>query len=32
MLWALKSHSHSNKPLYISMGHKMSLEAAMCLM
>ncbi|KAM5149735.1 endonuclease V isoform 5-T6 [Callospermophilus lateralis] len=28
---ALKSHSHSTKPLYISVGHKISLEAAVRL-
>uniref|UniRef100_A0A9L0SK04 Endonuclease V n=1 Tax=Equus caballus TaxID=9796 RepID=A0A9L0SK04_HORSE len=28
---ALKSHDHSTKPLYVSVGHKMSLEAAMRL-
>ncbi|XP_048653481.1 endonuclease V isoform X4 [Marmota marmota marmota] len=28
---ALKSHSHSIKPLYISVGHKISLEAAVRL-
>uniref|UniRef100_A0A8C2V8C5 Endonuclease V n=2 Tax=Chinchilla lanigera TaxID=34839 RepID=A0A8C2V8C5_CHILA len=28
---ALKSHDHSTKPLYISVGHKMSLEAAVRL-
>ncbi|KAM6175982.1 endonuclease V [Erethizon dorsatum] len=28
---ALKSHDHSTKPLYISVGHKMSLEAAVHL-
>ncbi|XP_070339892.1 endonuclease V isoform X7 [Equus asinus] len=28
---ALKSHDHSTKPLYVSVGHKMSLEAAVRL-
>ncbi|XP_023555063.1 endonuclease V isoform X2 [Octodon degus] len=28
---ALKSHDHSTKPLYISVGHKISLEAAVRL-
>uniref|UniRef100_H0V5P3 Endonuclease V n=1 Tax=Cavia porcellus TaxID=10141 RepID=H0V5P3_CAVPO len=28
---ALKSHDHSTKPVYISVGHKMSLEAAVRL-
>ncbi|KAF6298468.1 endonuclease V [Rhinolophus ferrumequinum] len=28
---ALKSHDHSTKPLYVSVGHKVSLEAAVRL-
>ncbi|XP_036078754.1 endonuclease V isoform X2 [Rousettus aegyptiacus] len=28
---ALRSHDHSTKPLYVSVGHKMSLEAAVRL-
>ncbi|XP_022379297.1 endonuclease V isoform X4 [Enhydra lutris kenyoni] len=28
---ALKSHDHSSKPLYVSVGHKISLEAAVRL-
>lgn len=28
---ALKSHDHSTKPLYVSVGHKMSLETAVRL-
>uniref|UniRef100_A0A2K6MQH9 Endonuclease V n=1 Tax=Rhinopithecus bieti TaxID=61621 RepID=A0A2K6MQH9_RHIBE len=28
---ALRSHDHSTRPLYVSVGHKMSLEAAVRL-
>lgn len=28
---ALRSHDHSSKPLYVSVGHKISLEAAVRL-
>lgn len=28
---ALRSHDHSTKPLYVSVGHKISLEAAVRL-